>query len=53
MDWNCKISDERLSEYLDGKLPAADASAFAVAYCRLRGLRAVGRPRWQTRWPDP
>ena len=21
MDWNCKISDERLSEYLDGKLP--------------------------------
>jgi anti-sigma factor RsiW len=30
MDWNCKISDERLSEYLDGKLPPADASAFAV-----------------------
>ena len=30
MDWNCKISDERLSEYLDGKLPAADASAFAT-----------------------
>ncbi len=30
MDWNCKISDERLSEYLDGKLSPADASAFAV-----------------------
>jgi anti-sigma factor RsiW len=30
MDWNCKISEERLSEYLDGKLAPADASAFAV-----------------------
>src|SRR5580704_16488222 len=30
MDWNCKISDERLSEYLDGRLSAADASAFAT-----------------------
>ncbi|MGH9747866.1 MAG: anti-sigma factor family protein [Candidatus Acidiferrales bacterium] len=30
MDWNCKISEERLSEYLDGKLAPAEASAFAV-----------------------
>jgi Putative zinc-finger len=30
MDWNCKISEERLSEYLDGKLAPTDASAFAV-----------------------
>src|SRR5580700_6071615 len=30
MDWNCKISDERLSEYLDGKLSPDDASAFAM-----------------------
>ena len=30
MDWNCKISDERLSEYLDGRLAPADASAFAT-----------------------
>ena len=30
MDWNCKISDERLSEYLDGMLSPADDSAFAV-----------------------
>ena len=30
MDWNCKISDERLSEYLDGRLAPADASAFAA-----------------------
>jgi putative zinc finger protein len=30
MDWNCKISEERLSEYLDGKLASTDASAFAA-----------------------
>jgi len=30
MDWNCKILEERLSEYLDGKLTPTDASAFAV-----------------------
>jgi anti-sigma factor RsiW len=30
MDWNCKISEERLSEYLDGKLAPPEASAFAV-----------------------
>jgi hypothetical protein len=30
MDWNCKISEERLSEYLDGKIAPTDASAFAV-----------------------
>jgi hypothetical protein len=30
MDWNCKISEERLSEYLDGRLAPADTSAFAV-----------------------
>lgn len=29
MNWDCKISEERLSEYLDGKLAPADASAFA------------------------
>jgi hypothetical protein len=28
MNWDCKISEERLSEYLDGKLAPADASAF-------------------------
>ena len=30
MDWNCKNSEERLSEYLDGQLAPPDASAFAV-----------------------
>ena len=30
MDWNCRISEERLSEYLDGKLSPAEASAFTV-----------------------
>jgi anti-sigma factor RsiW len=30
MDWNCKISEERLSEYLDGILSQEEASAFAV-----------------------
>jgi anti-sigma factor RsiW len=30
MDWNCKFSEERLSDYLDGKLSPAEASAFAV-----------------------
>ena len=29
MNWDCKISEERLSEYLDGKLAPADASALA------------------------
>jgi anti-sigma factor RsiW len=29
MNWDCKISEERLSEYLDGKLAPAEASAFA------------------------
>jgi len=30
MSWNCKISEERLSEYLDGNLPVSDAAAFAA-----------------------
>lgn len=30
MDWNCKISEERLSEYLDGILSPEETSAFAV-----------------------
>jgi anti-sigma factor RsiW len=30
MDRDCKISEERLSEYLDGRLSPAEASAFAV-----------------------
>ena len=25
MDWNCKLSEERLSDYLDGKLSPAEA----------------------------
>jgi anti-sigma factor RsiW len=28
MDWNCKISDERLSEYLDGMLSPEESVAF-------------------------
>src|SRR5271167_4540651 len=30
MDWICKNSEERLSEYLDGNLTPAEASAFAM-----------------------
>ena len=37
MDWNCKISDERLSEYLDGKLSPADA-------CRVLGRTPPAAP---------
>ena len=35
MNWNCEIIEERLSEYLDGALPKADAASFAahVAGC--------------------
>ena len=30
MSWNCKISEERLSEYLDGMLSPSDAATFAA-----------------------
>ncbi len=30
MDWNCKLSEERLSEYLDGLLSPAEAATFAT-----------------------
>ena len=44
MDWNCKISDERLSEYLDGKLSPAECVRVRGAQRELRELHSTGRP---------
>src|SRR5580700_676912 len=30
MDWNCTLTEERLSDYLEGKLSPAEAAAFSV-----------------------
>src|SRR5580692_5223126 len=30
MDWNCALTEERLSDYLEGKLSAAEAAAFSA-----------------------
>ncbi len=30
MDWNCAFTEERLSDYLDGKLSPAEAAAFSA-----------------------
>lgn len=30
MDWNCTLTDERLSDFLDGQLPAGELAAFSA-----------------------
>lgn len=30
MDWNCTLTEERLSEFLEGQLPAAELAAFST-----------------------
>jgi anti-sigma factor RsiW len=34
MDWNCTFTEERLSDYLDGKLSPAEAAAFSAHTAR-------------------
>ena len=40
MDWNCAFTEERLSDYLDGKLSPAEAAALSA--------HSAGCTRW--RW---
>ena len=50
MDWNCTATEERLSDYLEGALAAADASAFAAhaagcAHCSALVAQVAGLVR--------
>ena len=52
MDWNCTFTEERLSDYLEGKLLPAEAAAFSAHTAGLRKLHRNGCARGWTCKPN-